>query len=160
MAEKLPWYVRQRAESLAYVFLTNEQGIRVAEERGLDFGIDYRIDLALSSSSREEWVGVQLKAADADPPAAIHLDRRGLSEPYIAKLIVPVFLLVVNARDEKYFFSWIKEPTLGKRPRLKSHTEESAIHLSPFDRKAYHERLAECRRYFKAPKVKKQSDQE
>ena len=92
------WYVQQRAESLAVVFLTREPGVEVSKEQGLDFGLNYK--LILDRDDASEWVGVQLQAVDAAPPSHIPWRRPGLSQKYFDRLEVPLLLLVVYYRPQ------------------------------------------------------------
>jgi hypothetical protein len=153
MATQQPWYVSQRGRSLAYIFLTNEPGIAVVEERGVDFGIDYKLVLNPGDPGDNEWVGVKVKATERDPKEAVAWDPRGLSKPYFEKMGVPIFLLVVNARDERCFFGWIKEPVVpGETQCLRSHTASTDLPVKPIDRGGYHEQVIRCREFFERQK--------
>lgn len=153
MATQQPWYVSRRGRNLAYIFLTNEPGIAVVEERGLDLGIDYKLVLIPGDPGDNEWVGVKVKATERDPKGAVAWDPRGLSKPYFERISVPIFLLVVNARDERCFFGWIKEPVLsGESPRLRGHTKATDLPVKPIDRDGYHEQVARCREFFERQK--------
>jgi len=155
MATQQPWYVEQRGRSLAYIFLTNEPGIAVVEERGLDFGIDYKLVLVPGDPGDNEWVGVRVKATDRDPKGMVAWDPRGLSKPYFEKIAVPIFLLVLNARDERCFFAWIKEPVLsGEQPRLRNHTESQELPVTLIDRDGFHQQVARCHEFFERQKAR------
>lgn len=146
MAE--PWYIQQRAESLAMVLLTREPHVRVARGRGSDFGIDFT--LSLNPDDADDWVGVLLRAVSSDPAAAVPSIRPELAGRYYARLNVPLFLMVVNASvDGHCWFSWVKEPVwTDGEPRLQSHVGQAELTLAPLTPDAYRHVQGQCRAYF------------
>jgi hypothetical protein len=146
MAE--PWYIQQRAESLAMILLTRESGVRVLREPGLDFGLDFK--LFLDPDHADEWLGVELRAVASDPPATMRWDRPGLASRYFQRLNLPLLLLVVNGKaDDHCFFAWIKEPVVDNgESQLRSHLAEEELLLAALDPVVYREVLAQSRAFF------------
>lgn len=109
-----PWYVGERGESLATLFLTRAAGVRVEKQHRAR-----SIDLIVYVDDGDSWLnaqfGVEVRStlrpidwvrADGSIPRK-HV--RGLHR-LASSYAFPVALMVVNVKSAQAWFAWIRSP--------------------------------------------------
>lgn len=123
MGSNQPWFVGQRAESLALIFLTRKPTLHV-QRMTADHGIDYLVAIDGASS---RYFGLQVKGAARMSNLvgkSGHL-LRSVAEPlqrYARDSAFPIALLAIDITSEAMLFGWIKAPAKGRKPSSASQT--------------------------------------
>jgi hypothetical protein len=114
MATKEAWYIGQRSEALAIMYLTRRDDLIVSrqnQEQGLDFLVTLLKDGAYSG----RLFGVQIKATVSTPKLVqrdniidIKLNLDSLQP--LAELPFPVCLFFFTLENDQGYYKWIIEP--------------------------------------------------
>lgn len=141
---KEAWYVSQRSEDLAVLLFTRLKGVGVTRPAWADQGVDFV--LALSQDPKEaHWrVGARVKGFDGPPQAPILFTRH--QKAYLANVDLPVFLLAIDVRDEKFYFGWLNRP--GKGAQLERLDDPSSVQLSRVTTAQLARQLELAKRYY------------
>ncbi|MDE2369701.1 MAG: hypothetical protein KGN16_12090 [Burkholderiales bacterium] len=123
MGSNQPWFVGQRAESLALIFLTRRPTLHV-QKMTADLGIDYLLAIGEAPS---RYFGLQVKGA-AKMSNLVgksgHLIKT-VAEPlqrYARDSAFPIAILAIDITSEAMLFGWIKAPA---KSRLVSSTSQT-----------------------------------
>lgn len=121
MSSKTPWYLGERAQALAYVYLTRRDDLRIQAPHHDTHGIDLLVELLRSGRSSGRVFGVQLTAQVAP------LLHPGARIPQPAEIAVdtfpfPICLFFFTMQDNAGYYTWIAEPLIAEsgQPRLRS----------------------------------------
>lgn len=138
------WIV-QRAESLAYVFMTRDARVTVLPQADRDTDLDFLIRVG-ASPRQVDWIaGVAIKGVEQPPPLQHCLQ---LTERQIAALEGsrhPAFLLVVDVRTEGLHFSWIRPPAVEPADCA----VPACVSLEPVDNASFKAHVDRIRSYYK-----------
>jgi hypothetical protein len=126
MVKTEPWYLTERAEQLAIVYLSRRDELVISRQRRADYGVDFLVSLTEAGAYTGRVFGVQVKALTAYQQAEhvaaardeITVDLQGEAIP--AELPFPFCLFVFVMEDDAGYYTWIKKPAYGfdNRPRL------------------------------------------
>jgi hypothetical protein len=105
-----PWFIAERSEALAGLLLTSRKDVRIRDERKLDTGPDFIVEIATDDPLSMQQFVVQVKGTTSSNPGdwmqAVKQLFRGPGSP----VYLPVCVFVVNVRDNKAFYAWVAEP--------------------------------------------------
>lgn len=109
------WYIDQRAEQLAFVYLSRCDDLLINRQTN-DFLIDYLVTITDNGNYTGKLFGVQVKAQ-----LAIRPERRGaafvidLAPSLIPEEIpFPLCLFVFSMDTDSGYYRWLKEPKLDE----------------------------------------------
>ncbi|MEW6491928.1 MAG: DUF4365 domain-containing protein [Cyanobacteriota bacterium] len=116
MATKEAWYIGQRSEALAVMYLTRRDDLIVSRQKE-EHGLDLLVTLIKDGGYRGRLFGVQVKATASTPKliqrddsVEIKLDLEPLQS--LAELPFPVCLFFFTLENDKGYYKWILEPIL------------------------------------------------
>jgi hypothetical protein len=124
MATKEAWYIGQRAEALAIMYLTNRDDLIVSRQQE-ENGLDFLVTLLKDGNYTGRLFGVQVKATVSTPKLVqnddiieIKLDLQQLQS--LAELPFPVCLFFFTLENDQGCCKWILEPVIEdqKNPKL------------------------------------------
>lgn len=116
-----PWYLRQRAESLAIMYLTRRQDLIVARhESDSDAGLDLLVTIGRDGGSSGRIFGVTVKAAvSSHNPhrngGHTEIESTNGASSYHQDIPFPVLLFFFTMKDDQGYFRWIKEPVPDRK---------------------------------------------
>jgi hypothetical protein len=102
-----PWYVGQRSEILAQLFLEDLGATSVAPVQGNDIGFDCFATFE-SPDGATKTIAVEIKAVEEEltSPPSIALPRRLITR--WLRCNVPVLVLVIDVKHNRTYFNWAK----------------------------------------------------
>lgn len=124
MHEQQPWYVAQRAEALALVYLTRRNDVVIRQEHERDDGLDFIVEIVDNARLTRRVFGIQLKgrvsiAAEetVTNTFAIQLTDRARLE----RIPLPVCQFLFSVKDSVGFYKWLSEPVIDEdgEPKLR-----------------------------------------
>lgn len=126
MAENENWYLEERAEQLAIVYLSRRDDLVINRQKGADYGLDLLVSLTSNREYTGRMFGVVVQALKSYQdsgrittfPAEIRFDPR---ESRIHNdLPFPLCLFVFVMESDAGYYRWIKRPAYGLdgRPQL------------------------------------------
>lgn len=127
MPDENVWYLEERAEHLAYVYLSRRKDLIIQKpSTSSDYGVDYLVDLMKNGTYTGRMFGVQLKALKSASQARLSPSdgdeaRLSLKKVSVPKDIpFPLCLFVFIMETDDGYFRWIKKPVYGGQapPRL------------------------------------------
>jgi hypothetical protein len=133
MNKTKPWYVRERAEALAIVYLTDRSDLVVTKPR-TNHGLDLIVDLVKEDRPTKRSFGIVLEGTQASLTetkanrlltAALRLHRGEGIFPF------PVCLFLFGVRNNEAFFTWLAEPIVTKGGKPKLHVPKTAACQKP-----------------------------
>jgi hypothetical protein len=119
MASSDVWYISERAEQLAIVYLTRLDELRVVKRTDLHSNLDYLVLIETSGHETQPRFGVVVKGllttlanqADANRIDAHHLTDLELAQ-YQSDHDIPICLLVFIMEDDRGWYRWLREPII------------------------------------------------
>jgi hypothetical protein len=114
MSKTEAWYVSQRAEALAMMYLTRRDDL-VVSHPSVDYGIDLVVQLLENGAVSGRMFGVELKAADSseDIQRRLRSALRGVVARQAAvfkDLPFPVCLFFFAVDRDVGYYAWVVEP--------------------------------------------------
>ncbi|MDP8964241.1 MAG: DUF4365 domain-containing protein [Cyanobacteriota bacterium] len=116
MATKEAWYIGQRSEALAIMYLTRHDDLIVSRQKQ-EHGLDFLVTLLKDGGYSGRLFGVQVKATVSTPKLVqrddiieIKIDRGSLQS--LAELPFPVCLLFFTLENDQGYNKWILEPVI------------------------------------------------
>jgi hypothetical protein len=107
------WYIDQRAEQLAFVYLSRRDDL-IINKQTHDHLIDYLVTITENGNYTGKMFGVQVKAK-----VSVQAEQHGssftleLEQPSIPEYIpFPLCLFVVSMDTDAGYYCWLKEPVL------------------------------------------------
>lgn len=114
MATKEAWYIGQRSEALAVMYLTRRDDLIVSRQKE-EHGLDFLVTLLKDGGYSGRLFGVQVKATAStakliqrDDSVEIKLNLDPLRS--LAELPFPVCLFFFTLENDKGYYKWILEP--------------------------------------------------
>jgi len=139
MTRTQPWYIGERAEALARVYLTRRSDLLVKQENA-DYGVDYIVEITKNNRPTRRVFGVQVKARVA-PITAGAKDSltafRFAPEIWMAEIPFPLCLFAFTMENDEGFYQWVVEPIVtvdGPKLHLNTDTELSRLDNAALDR--------------------------
>lgn len=133
MSKAAPWYLAQRAEALALVYLTRRDDLIVRQQTQGDTGIDYIIEIVSDGRSTGRIFGLQLKArTTALQGSALHKSIGITYEQWMVELPFPLCLFVFIMETNEGYYKWLSEPVVtdDQKPKLRLNAQGSLEKLS------------------------------
>lgn len=128
MTRAQPWYIGERAEALARVYLTRRPDLLVKPEHK-DYGVDYIVEIMKNSRPTRRAFGVQVKARVAPIVVGAESSRttfRFVPDSWMAEIPFPLCLFVFTMENDEGFYQWVVDPIIttdGPKLHLNVHTE-------------------------------------
>lgn len=117
MASSDVWYISERAEQLAIVYLTRLDGLRVVKPIDLHSNLDYVVLIETPDHETEPRFGVVVKGSLTAPlnqPDANSFDAHHLTDLELARYQsdsdIPICLLVFIMENDQGWYRWLREP--------------------------------------------------
>lgn len=120
------WYIGQRAEQLAYVYLSRRDDLVIAKQAD-DYGVDFLVSIVKDGQYTGRIFGVQVKAKLSLQPVqqegeeATDSFRLDISDsPVPIDIPFPLCLFAFAMDKDEGYYKWIKKPTFSSegRPEL------------------------------------------
>jgi hypothetical protein len=107
------WYIGQRAESLAIMYLTRRQDLTVSHQRD-DYGLDLLVAIMVREQHSGRVFGVNLKASISLPNSVKRGHTIAIPDEniQIIEFPFPVCLFYFTMEDDKGYYKWLLEPVL------------------------------------------------
>ena len=130
-----PWYLEERAEGLAVIYLTEDSRVDINRSRDRLSGLDIVATLRENGKLGARIFGVEVTAArsqeaghDNPTPAVWSIPESRLS--FFRDIPFPVCLFYITVDDDQGHWGWIQQPIIGADTgaRLTFHEH---IYLSP-----------------------------
>jgi uncharacterized protein DUF4365 len=126
MKNEQAWYLRQRAEALALVYLTRRSDLLI-HQQGTDYGIDFIVEIVKENHVTRKTFGLQIKARTTALTNNMikQLKIRDLHfEQGREELPFPLCLFFFTMENDEAFYKWLSEPVITEdgRPKLRQNT--------------------------------------
>lgn len=124
--EKEAWYIGQRSESLALMYLTRRDDLIISRQREQkDCGLDFLVTLLKDGSYTGRLFGVEVKATVSSPQLIEHKDIVEIQvdldlSQFMIEFPFPVCLFFFTLENGQGYYKWILEPVMveGNYSRL------------------------------------------
>jgi hypothetical protein len=138
MQKSEAWYLEERAEQLAIVYLSRRNDVVITRQRdGSDDGIDLLVSLLKTGTSTGRVFGIEVKALRSNrqihPASQREEVRINLSKVGVPRDIpFPLCLFVFIMETDEGYYRWVKKPAYGlsKKPQLLLNEENTFRKLS------------------------------
>ena len=116
MEEKKVWYLGERAEQLAIVYLSRRDDLTITRPTEADYGFDLTVSLMQSGNYTGRIFGVQVKAIRSHKqirkasPTGKEFIIEHKPERIPRDIPFPLCLFVFTMDDDAGFYKWIKKP--------------------------------------------------
>src|SRR5262245_50523456 len=130
MTRAQPWYIGERAEALARVYLTRRPDLLVKPEEA-DDGVDYIVEITKNNRPTRRVFGVLVKARIApmtaeESLAAFHF----MPEKWMEEIPFPLCLFAFTMKNDEGFYQWVAEPiVIDNDPKLRLNTGKELSRL-------------------------------
>jgi hypothetical protein len=126
MKQDLGYFIDQRAEALANVYLTRSQNL-VIKRLDHDFGIDLLVEIVQNNCLTGKVFGVQIKGRDQSLKNCQHdlLPTTEAHDDYFQNLPFPVCMLLFTMEDDRGYYRWVNYSTSQLSPDLTSVDQET-----------------------------------
>jgi Domain of unknown function (DUF4365) len=120
---KKAWYIGQRAESLALMYLTRRNDLIVSRQQE-NYGLDFLITVSKDRSYSGRLFGVQVKATASTPKSIqgdeiVEIKLNITPIEYFTELPFPVCLFFFTLDNDHGYYKWILEPIIEEKyPKL------------------------------------------
>ncbi len=109
------WYIAQRAEQLAFIYLSRRDDLVITEQND-DYGIDFLVSIVENGKYTGRMFGVQVKArlaleATQKNTLSANSFKLDISESPIPEDIpFPLCLFAFAMKNDEGYYRWLKEP--------------------------------------------------
>lgn len=138
MQKSEAWYLGERAEQLAIVYLSRRDDLVITKQKsGSDDGIDLLVNLLKTGTNTGRVFGVQVKALMSNrqiqpvsPREAVRINLNKVRVP--RDIPFPLCLFVFIMETDEGYYRWVKQPVYGlsKKPQLLLNDENTFRKLS------------------------------
>lgn len=138
MTKNQPWYLTERAQNLAIIFLTENPNVEVMLQQKRDAGLDILVRLREDGKVRGRFFGVTVKATLAQQPEGqvsqsknFHLTKNEV--PFFDDIPFPVCLFLFTVDDDQGYWAWVKQPVIDpvRGPSLQLNDHSDLVKLAP-----------------------------
>jgi hypothetical protein len=117
MATKEAWYIGQRSEALAIMYLTRRDDLIISRQKEKDRGLDFLVTLLKDGGYSGRLFGVQVKATVSTPKLVQRddiIEIKSALKPLqsLAELPFPVCLFFFTLENDQGYYKWILDPVL------------------------------------------------
>lgn len=148
MSHTQPWYIGERAEALAQVYLTRRSDLR-AKQEDADYGVDYIVEITKNNQPTRRVFGVQVKAQIPPIKGGVLESLRPVpstSENRVEELPFPLCLFVFTMENDEGFYQWVLEPVISDDgPKLRPNKTKI---LSKLDNAALERIVAQVNQWY------------
>ncbi|AFY47904.1 hypothetical protein Nos7524_2051 [Nostoc sp. PCC 7524] len=115
MKTKTPWYIGQRAESLAIVYLTRRDDLKASKQTAGQ-GLDFLVTITKDGINSGRLFGVEVKATVSNSELIAHDETWSLKNHSYLKirslidLPFPVCLFFFTLDNDQGYYKWVLEP--------------------------------------------------
>ncbi|NER52786.1 MAG: DUF4365 domain-containing protein [Symploca sp. SIO1B1] len=122
MATKEAWYIGQRAESLAMMYLTRRHDLVVSRQQE-EQDLDFLVTLLKDGAQTGRLFGVQVKAIVSTPKStqfddSIEIKLALEQNTLLPELPFPVCLFFFTLGNDQGYYKWILEPVIQSQPNF------------------------------------------
>lgn len=143
-----PWFVTERSEALARVWLTNRPDVHVRSQRRLDDRLLLYVEIGIGDPLSAQHFVVQVKGTlSADPTVWMEHVKQLFPGPG-SQVYLPACVFVVNVRETTAWYAWVAEPQVGENSRTLHIPSPPAFH--PLDAAAVDEIVDRVKAYYQA----------
>lgn len=133
MAAEQAWYIAERAEALATLFLTRRDDLEVrpSGRYGRDAGYDILVQIKKDHTVTDAAFGIEVKGVRSEKRRgkSAFLVNYARSEIRAATLPVCIFLFAVD--DEQGFYRWLFEPVISPQGKAELRFNLNITHDDP-----------------------------
>jgi len=117
MATKEAWYIGQRSEALAIMYLTRRDDLIISRQKEEERGLDFLVTLLKDGGYSGRLFGVQVKATVSTPKLVQRddiIEIKSALKPLqsLAELPFPVCLFFFTLENNQGYYKWILDPVL------------------------------------------------
>jgi len=117
MATKEAWYIGQRSEALAIMYLTRRDDLIISRQKEEERGLDFLVTLLKDGGYSGRLFGVQVKATVSTPKLVQRddiIEIKSALKPLqsLAELPFPVCLFFFTLENDQGYYKWILEPVI------------------------------------------------
>jgi hypothetical protein len=117
MATKEAWYIGQRSEALAIMYLTRRDDLIISRQKEEERGLDFLVTLLKDGGYSGRLFGVQVKATVSTPKLVQRddiIEIKSALKPLqsLAELPFPVCLFFFTLENDQGYYKWILDPVL------------------------------------------------
>ena len=145
------WYLNERAEALALVYLTRRSDLLIHREAA-DYGLNFIIELVKDNHATRRTFGLQVKArttAFSDNAVKQLKVRERQPEHDTKELPFPLVLFFFTMENDQAFYKWIAEPIITDDGYPKLHPNDTET-LSKLDSAALDTIVRQVDRWYEA----------
>jgi hypothetical protein len=129
MATKEAWYIGQRSEALAIMYLTRRDDLIVSRQKE-EHGLDFLVTLLRNGSYSGRLFGVEVKATVSTPKLvqyddSVEIKLNLYQLQFLAELPFPVCLFFFTLENDQGYYKWILEPAIEEHKKSKLLFNES-----------------------------------
>lgn len=125
MEKTQAWYIAERAEQLAFVYLSRRNDLVITKQND-DYGIDFLVSIVENGKYTGRVFGVQIKAELSLVPTQDNTPLEdsfelNISEPPLPEDIpFPMCLFAFAMENDEGYYRWLKEPQFSSegKPKL------------------------------------------
>jgi len=122
MATKEAWYIGQRAESLAMMYLTRRNDLVVSRQQE-EQNLDFLVTLLKNGAHTGRLFGVQVKAIVSTPKStqfdnSVEIKLALEQNRLLTELPFPVCLFFFTLGNNQGYYKWILEPVIAGQPNF------------------------------------------
>jgi hypothetical protein len=107
-----PWFIGERSEALAAVFLTRRKDVKIRTDMKSDEGSDLLVEIARDDTISGRFFVVQVKGTVTSDPNEWTQGTGRLAALAKRHFVVPTCLFLINVRDNKAVYAWVAEPCI------------------------------------------------
>lgn len=127
--EKEAWYIRQRAESLAVMYLTRRNDLIVSRQQK-DYGLDFLVTITQGGGYSGRLFGVEVKATASTPKSSqqdnfITIPIAEAEINYLTEFPFPVCLFFFTLDNDYGYYKWLLEPVVEAQHNPKLNFNQS-----------------------------------
>ncbi|MBF2025295.1 MAG: DUF4365 domain-containing protein [Oscillatoriales cyanobacterium C42_A2020_001] len=115
MTANQAWYIGQRAESLAVMYLTRRSDLTISGKNQDNLGLDFLVTINQGNDSVGRVFGVQVKAQSSAKKVQVQngvfdINLKNLDSREVIEFPFPVCLFFFSLEDNHAYYKWLIEP--------------------------------------------------
>ena len=144
-----PWYLEERAEALAILYLTRREDLLVRRQRAED-GIDLLVEIRRGGQSSGRLFGLLLEAQVSAMNENAHQKGQPLEDKLserAERFPFPVCMFFFTMSNDEGYFQWVSEPFITEegQPKLRTNTTDP---LKKFTSEAFDHLIHRVNRWY------------
>ncbi|MEC4815029.1 MAG: DUF4365 domain-containing protein [Scytonema sp. PMC 1069.18] len=123
MTTQQTWYITQRAESLAIMYLTRRDDLIVSKQQP-NYGLDFLVTIKKADEYSGRLFGIEVKAISSTPKSSqngdiVMINYSLNSIDSLRELPFPVCLLFFILDKDQGYYKWILQPVIEEKKNVK-----------------------------------------